>query len=128
LRRFAIIAVAAQLLTLGLPAAALAQQRITVQPPRAARGDTIMVEGFGWSPGDPVDVSLLSAFTSANPDQNGHFSIDLVVPDNAPIGPTTVDADDGTRTAQAPFEVTPSPNAVALGSAGSAGHDHHGFV
>jgi LPXTG-motif cell wall-anchored protein len=78
----------------------------------AARGDTFTATGGGFVPGESVVLSLGSArLTSVVADANGAFSVELTVPNDAPLGRTEVKAIAPSQELTAAFEVVAAPAA-----------------
>ena len=67
---------------------------ITISASTAKPGDTIAVGGAGFSPGEPVRVTLFSepvVLGTPNADQNGLASLTFVLPSNTPPGAHTIE-------------------------------------
>ena len=73
----------------------------------AARGETVNASGSGFQPGETVTLSVGNQHVkSMSADPNGAFATDFVVPNDAPIGRTEVQAKGGAQVLSAAFEVT----------------------
>jgi hypothetical protein len=85
---------------------------ITAEPTQGPAGTQVIVRGSAWPPGDLIKLSWnfppFVTVATARTDGNGAFTATITVPQNAPIGPTEVNAinEAGNRTWQAPFTVT----------------------
>jgi hypothetical protein len=85
---------------------------ISANPTQGSLGTQVTVSGSGWTAGDLIHLSWhfppFNTVASVNADGGGSFSADITVPQEAPIGPTSVDSinEAGDVTWQAPFEVT----------------------
>ena len=86
----------------------------------AQRGETVHVSGGGYVPGEQVTLSIAGQnVRSVTADPNGAFSTDIVVPANAPLGPTQVLAAGATQRLSAAFEVIGAAAAPATAGSGT---------
>jgi hypothetical protein len=93
-----------------------AAQIITAEPAQGPPGTGVTVKGTGWPPGDSIEIAWNFAYSntvaSVKADGNGAFTANVTLPQDAPIGPTYVDAGDQSAfiSGQAPFNAQKFPD------------------